>query len=91
MNQIVSYRLKILGNVQKVGYRNWMRETAIETGIAGWVKNCPDSSVEALIEGNENAINRIIESCGKGPTFATVKLVVKRKVNFEGCKNFIIK
>ncbi len=91
MNQIVSYRLRILGNVQKVGYRNWMRETAIEAGITGWVKNCPDSTVEALIEGNEDAINRIVESCGKGPAFAAVKSVVKQKVDFEGCRNFIIK
>jgi len=90
MNNI-AYRLKIFGNVQGVGYRNWLRKRALEAGITGWVRNRADYTVEALIEGKKDAINKVIEDCANGPKFAKVTWIEKRRVEPEGFREFTIK
>jgi acylphosphatase len=66
-------RLRIRGRVQGVFYRNWMVKAARDLGLAGWVRNLSDGSVEAEIFGDTLAMNRMISLCRKGPSGAEVE------------------
>jgi acylphosphatase len=66
-------RLRIRGRVQGVFYRNWMVKAARELGLAGWVRNLSDGSVEAEIFGENEAMGRMITLCRQGPSAAEVE------------------
>ena len=67
--------IRIEGRVQGVGYRAWMRDNAAELGLAGWVRNCSDGSVEAVIRGRRPAVLEMMHRCATGPTYAVVSKV----------------
>ena len=65
--------IKIEGRVQGIGYRRWAVSKACEIGgISGWVRNEDDGSVEILMSGDDEKVNKMIEDCYKGPMFARV-------------------
>ena len=68
-------RLTITGRVQGVGYRDWVVESAERLGLAGWVRNRVDGSVEAVIVGDDTAVGRMVEACHRGPPLARVDVV----------------
>ena len=57
----------IHGHVQGVFYRDWTVKTARALGLAGWVRNLPDGTVEAHCEGGAAALDRMIEAMHEGP------------------------
>jgi|SRR5579872_4915976 acylphosphatase len=59
--------LRIHGRVQGVGYRAFVRDQATQLGLAGWVRNRSDGSVEALVAGQAAAVERLIALLRKGP------------------------
>jgi acylphosphatase len=65
-------RLHIRGRVQGVWFRGATQEQARLLGIDGWVRNCADGSVEALLEGPAAAVDRMAAWCGHGPSQARV-------------------
>ncbi len=67
--------LFISGRVQGVCYRYYTRQTALQNGVSGWVRNLPDGRVETLMEGEEAAVIDTINWCRKGPDMAQVDLV----------------
>jgi len=69
------FRLKILGVVQGVGYRWSMVQEAHRLGVRGGVRNCRDGSVEAVVAGPRDALDRIIDWARKGPPSAAVTRV----------------
>lgn len=65
-------RAVISGRVQGVSYRAWTRKRATHHGVAGWVRNRPDRTVEALFSGPEGAIDALLAECRRGPLMARV-------------------
>ena len=76
-------RLTIRGQVQGVGYRYWALKTGLRLGIAGWVRNRSDGSVEALIVGEDAAIGAMIDACRRGPAMAQVDAVDIEPVDLD--------
>ena len=68
----VARRLAISGKVQGVGYRRWAEGEAHRHGLAGWVRNRRDGSVEALVAGDPDAVDAFVAACGTGPRGAAV-------------------
>jgi len=64
--------IRITGRVQGVGFREWMVAEARRLGLAGWVRNRRDGSVEALLAGDEPAIGQLLIACRAGPPAAQV-------------------
>jgi acylphosphatase len=69
---VTSVRVRIEGRVQGVGFRYWVVREAERVGVAGWVRNRRDGSVEALFSGSETLIRRIVTRCHEGPPVAYV-------------------
>ena len=63
----------ITGRVQGVFFRDYTRKNTIKLGLNGWVKNLADGNVEAVVEGEEDRIEKLIELLKKGPPAARVK------------------
>lgn len=68
-------RVLVRGRVQGVGFRAWVAQTAVARGLAGWVRNRRDGSVEAVFVGPVDAVSAMIEACGQGPLIARVTSV----------------
>jgi acylphosphatase len=64
--------LSIKGRVQGVGYRAFVELEAELRGLEGWVRNRRDGSVEAVVEGEQRAIDDLVEACRKGPPSSQV-------------------
>ncbi len=64
--------LIVKGKVQGVFYRANAKKTADENGISGWVKNTNDDCVEMVASGSQQALEKFIDWCKKGPARAKV-------------------
>ena len=83
-----SVKLRITGRVQGVGYRAWALQIASRLGLRGWVRNRRDGSVEALVIGDEPAVNRMVEACREGPFGAGVADVAVSDAADDGSVGF---
>ena len=79
----VIFLVVVRGQVQGVGFRAWAELTAIELGVEGWVRNCRDGSVEALLAGPEEVVLTMIELCHDGPPGARVEAVDQREAGSD--------
>ena len=68
----------VAGRVQGVFFRWYTRDEAEKLGVKGWVRNLPDGRVEAVFEGEREAVERMIEFCRHGPPAAEVENVEVR-------------
>ena len=75
MGDVRRVRLQIHGQVQGVFYRANARSVATRIGLAGWVRNRPDGTVEALAQGSNDQIEEFIGWCRQGPPAAHVDRV----------------
>jgi acylphosphatase len=70
-------RLHITGRVQGVWYRGATEAEARRLGVDGWVRNLPDGSVEAIVQGEPAAVRALVDWCREGPPGARVAAVVE--------------
>ena len=71
----VARRYLISGRVQGVGFRYYAKDVADREGVSGWVRNLSDGRVEALVEGEEEAVTRVERALWQGPRGARVAAV----------------
>ncbi|MGA7804867.1 acylphosphatase [Bradyrhizobium sp.] len=76
-------QVSIRGRVQGVGYRSWVEYQAKASGLAGWVRNRQDGSVEALFAGNAKAVAEMVALCRHGPPAARVTAVLNEPAGTE--------
>lgn len=69
---MATHHLRIYGKVQGVFFRNWAEQKARSLDLSGWVRNCTDGSVEAVVAGETEHVRRFIELAHKGPAAARV-------------------
>jgi acylphosphatase len=62
----------VSGRVQGVFFRQKTKQQAESFGVTGWVRNLPDGRVEAVFEGDEEAVKALVEYCHHGPSYARV-------------------
>lgn len=68
----VRARMFINGRVQGVFFRSETHRKARRYNVTGWIRNLPDGRVEAVLEGEKESIEKLIEFCKKGPPSARV-------------------
>ena len=73
--QVRTIRLRIVGRVQGVGFRDAMRREAGRLGVAGWVRNRTGGDVEAVVQGNPAALEALLAWARRGPATAHVERV----------------
>jgi acylphosphatase len=74
----------VSGKVQGVLFRSGTKKIADELHIFGWVRNLDDGSVEAVLEGEQDNVEKMIEWCRKGPSYANVKDVQVMLEEYKG-------
>ncbi|SMC22381.1 acylphosphatase [Desulfacinum hydrothermale DSM 13146] len=62
----------ISGRVQGVFFRAYTKDAALQFGVNGWVRNLPDGRVEAVFEGDEEAVDGVVQWCHKGSPLSRV-------------------
>ncbi len=68
----VARRVRVIGRVQGVFFRQSAVDKARELRVGGWVRNCGDGSVEAQVEGDSMAVEAMLDWLGRGPPHAAV-------------------
>ncbi|MBV9190670.1 MAG: acylphosphatase, partial [Betaproteobacteria bacterium] len=68
-------QIRVSGRVQGVGYRFALRDEARRLGVKGWVRNRADGSVEALLQGDDDALAALVSWAKRGPRAARVDAV----------------
>jgi acylphosphatase len=81
----------VSGRVQGVWFRETMRRLAERHGVAGWVRNAPDGTVEAVLEGSSETVRRIVDWCRIGPPDARVDDVVVAEEPPQGLGGFDVR
>lgn len=79
------------GRVQGVFFRDSTRERASDAGVAGWVTNREDGAVEAVFEGDDEAVERMVEWMRGGPPGASVERVDASDEEPEGLDGFTVR
>jgi acylphosphatase len=87
----VRKRVVVRGDVQGVAFRDNTRRQAGSRGVDGWVANRSDGSVEAVFEGDPDAVRSMVDFCKGGPRAADVKDVDVADEEPEGLSGFDVR
>jgi acylphosphatase len=83
--------LIIRGRVQGVSFRAWAALQAENRGVDGWVRNREDGGVEAILAGDVDAVQQIVEACRVGPNHAVVTDVIELPASEDPGSGFHIR
>ena len=87
----VRRRVVVHGRVQGVFFRESTRRLAEAHGVAGWVRNAADGTVEGVFEGTRDAVERMLRFCREGPRGAVVESVEVFEEAAQGMSGFGIR
>jgi len=88
---MATFRYRISGRVQGVGYRYFALIEAQVLGVAGYAKNLPDGSVEVVAEGSDEAVQAFEGRLREGPAFCRVEIVDRAPLGTRGDHGFHIR
>lgn len=88
---MIRRRVVIHGRVQGVFFRDTLRRLADHHGVAGWARNTWEGTVEAVLEGEEEAVERAVAFAREGPEGARVERVDVAEEKPEGLRGFEIR
>jgi acylphosphatase len=81
---LIARRYVIAGRVQGVGFRFFAEAAAVREGVHGWVRNLPDGRVEARLEGDAEAVDRVEAALRRGPSSSRVEEVTVKQEQPSG-------
>jgi acylphosphatase len=87
---VIRRRVVVRGDVQGVGFRYAAARAAKARGVAGWIRNRGDGAVEAVFEGEDDAVEAMVRWCERGPRGAEVDDVGVVTEEAEGLRRFDI-
>jgi acylphosphatase len=85
---MVRRRVIVHGRVQGVGFRYALARAAEMRGVSGWARNRPDGKLEAVVEGEPEAVESLVRFCREGPRGAEVERVEVWEEEPEGLARF---
>ena len=88
---MATYHVTVSGRVQGVWYRQSCRRRAEQAGVTGWVRNNPDGTVEAVIEGDQPAVDDVMAWMRSGPSNASVTSFDAQPVPPTGTTSFEVR
>jgi acylphosphatase len=88
---VIRRRVVVHGRVQGVFFRDSVRRLAQQRGVSGWVANREDGTVEAVFEGEADAVERLVAFCQDGPRGAEVSSVDVANEEPEGASGFSVR
>ena len=88
---MIRRRVVVHGFVQGVFFRDSVRRHALAAGVTGWVRNNRDRTVEAVFEGEDAAVERLVGFCRGGPRGARVDRVEVEIEEPEGLQAFLVR
>lgn len=91
MSETIARNLVVSGDVQGVFFRDRTRREAGRLGVTGWVRNCPDGTVQAHLEGTPDAVAALVLWAREGPRHADVDELRVSEVEPLGCERFEVR
>ncbi|WP_448660369.1 acylphosphatase [Sphingomonas sp. CJ99] len=85
---MTTQQVVVTGQVQRVGFRDFVVRTARQHGLIGWVRNRSDGSVEIMATGDDAALGALVDACRQGPPRARVEQVEAYPAAYGGEKGF---
>lgn len=83
-------KIFISGNVQGVFFRNFLKESADKLNVRGYSRNLDNGKVEAWLEGDSQAVDKMLKICEKGAPHSIVKEIEIKEEKFQDLKDFKI-
>jgi acylphosphatase len=83
--------VRVTGRVQGVSFRWYATQEAGRLGVRGWVRNEPDGSVAGHFEGDDEAVEALVDWCRQGPSYAAVRDVAVTEARPTGAQGFDIR
>jgi acylphosphatase len=87
----VAKRVIVSGRVQGVGFRYAVARVARTHGVTGWVHNLPDGTVEAVLDGEPDAVDSVVRFCRTGPRGASVVAVDVSEIEAPNVAGFDVR
>jgi acylphosphatase len=87
-DRVIRRRVVVRGQVQGVFFRDTCRREARSRQVTGWVRNNDDGTVEAVFEGDPDAVTRLVDWAHRGPSGALVRSVQVTEEEPEGLSGF---
>ena len=88
MGDMKAVQARVTGQVQGVAFRWHTQERAQQLGVVGWVRNELDGSVLVHAEGEDDAVDALVEWCRHGPPSARVRDLAARDAAVSGARSF---